>query len=256
MNDLPTWADWAQIISVAIAILAIIISAVVSVVVYRRTKQRRALSCEFDPIVSPIEIKAGAALGGDLEIGFKNQTVDNLFLVRAKLKCTGNLPIRKQHVIAPVTFTFNPASWLLRWPQVVRSKPRELKIRWGLRQPDRASEPVEAILEFDLLNPGDEFAVEFLCTGDSDLPTLSARIEGVARIDQFTPETLKPPPLVAFTAILGIVVTLSALILVILNPDQQEWVGLLALALGGLVLASPLVVWLLIRTVLPSLRGN
>ena len=180
MNNLGVWANWAQIISLFVAIVAI----VVAVVSLRRGRQRRALSCIFDPIVAPIKIESGDALRGQIEIRYMGKPVENLSLVQAKLKNTGNLPIRKEHVIEPVTFTFGPDSELLRPPVVLQKNPANLSLEWTVIA-GTTSKPNSVSLTFDLLNPRDELTVQFICTGASVAPEVKARIEGVSEIELF-----------------------------------------------------------------------
>lgn len=177
---LSQFANWAQIIALPLAIIIAVWSL-------RRSRQKRALACDFDPIVFPIEIKAGEALEGDIEIHYSGQPVENLFLVRAKLKNTGNMAIRKEHIIEPVTFAFGPDAELLRKPRVLDKKPDNLKIDWDLSEIAPASRPSAVSLDFDLLNPGDELTAEFTCTGQSKMPKVTARIEG-GEIELLEPE--------------------------------------------------------------------
>jgi hypothetical protein len=184
MPNLSTLASWAQIISLLTAIVAIL----VSVWLYRRSRQRRALACEFDPIVSPIEIRAGEALKGDIEIHYRGQAVKNLFLVRAKLKNVGNVPIRKADVVEPVTFTFGPDVELLRQPQILDKKPENLKVDWDFGETTPSVKPNAVNLKFDLLNPEDELTMEFTCSGNGRVPKVSGRIEGMTEVVPLDPE--------------------------------------------------------------------
>jgi hypothetical protein len=176
----PIW----QFIGAALALIAILIS----VWLYRRNRQRKALACEFDPVVSPIEIKAGTALEGDIEIRYKGQEVGNLFLVRARLKNTGSLPIRESDVVQPVTFIFGAGTELLREPQVVHRKPENLQIAWHWPEQDPDTKRNAVELGLELLNPGEELTAQFVCTGEGRTPTVTARIEGITEIELLDPE--------------------------------------------------------------------
>ena len=81
----------------------------------------------MDSISSLVEIKAGEALEGDIEIRYKGKPVENLFSVRAKVRNTGNLAIRKSDILKSITFTFDPNAELLRQPEIVQKKPENLK---------------------------------------------------------------------------------------------------------------------------------
>jgi hypothetical protein len=179
----PIW----QFIGAALALIAIL----VSVWLYRRNRQTKALACEFDPVVSPIEIKAGTALEGDIEIRYKEQEVGNLFLVRARLKNTGSFPIRGSDVVQPVTFIFGAGTELLREPQVVHRKPENLQIAWHWPEQDPDSKRNAVELGLELLNPGEELTAQFVCTGEGGTPTVTARIEGITRIELLDPEDIR-----------------------------------------------------------------
>lgn len=179
MPDLTALADWAQILSLPIAILA----TAVSVWLYLRGRQRRRIVCEFDPIAFLVEIKAGAGLEGNIDIRYQGIPIDNLFLLRVKLRNAGNIPIRRQDIVKPVTFTFAPSTFLIQPPRVVNKRPDNLTIQWSLSSSDQEDSRVrEASMSFDLLNPDDEVMVEFLCAGTPLLPSLTARIEGIKKL--------------------------------------------------------------------------
>jgi len=180
METLDLLASWAQILSLPIAVIAIL----VSIWLFYRSKQRRAIACIFDQIESPLEIRSGKALDGAIEILYKGKSVKNIFLVRFRVKNIGNLPIRQSDVVSPLTFTFDPDVVILREPRVIEKKPLDLRIKWGVKKTGKK----EISFLFDLLNPGDEVSAEFLCAGDAKLPNIVARIEGVGNIDTFDPE--------------------------------------------------------------------
>jgi hypothetical protein len=184
LDLLTVLADWAQIIGLPVAIIAIVIS----VWLFLRGRQKRAVTCTFDSIASPVEVKAGEALKGDIEIRYKGKVVENLFIIRAYVKNAGNLAIRKSDVVEPIKFTFAENSELIRKPLVLDRRPSELSFDWAFGVTGSPAMVNSASLILDLLNPGDELAVEFVCTGNSQFPTVSARIEGVSEIDVLDPE--------------------------------------------------------------------
>lgn len=179
MDRLAMLASWAQIISVPLALIAILLS----VWLYRRGKQTKRISCAFDDIVTPVEIRAGDALKGDIEIRYKGKLVDNLFVVRASLKNVGNAAIRKSDVIEPITFSFDPGTEIIKEPHIVRKAPGNLAISWSYDRHNVDNKTESVNVGFDLLNPGDYFLVEFVCTGTSQIPSVLARIEGIGQIE-------------------------------------------------------------------------
>jgi len=186
MDDLTLAANWSQILSLLVAVIAI----AVSVWLYRRSRKRRALACEFQSIEFPIEVKAGEAYGGDIEIRFRDNPIENLFLVRTRLKNTGNMPIRESEVIQPVTFEFDSDSEVLL-PTISDRRPENLRTHWRNGKISLNFDPRVWPLNFDLLNPDDEVTAEFLCTGKVAIPKVAARIEGISEIGVLDPTEIE-----------------------------------------------------------------
>ena len=100
----------------------------------------------------------------------------------------GNMPTRKSEVKEPVTFAFGPEAKLLCQPKILRRKPENLGAEWEFLPSESTSwQANQAILSFDLLNQGKQLTIVFLCSGKSNLPRVSARIEGISKIE------IRPP---------------------------------------------------------------
>lgn len=182
-NDtLFTASSWAQIISVIVAVLAIIISIIVTVWVYLRSKQKRELTCSFGEIITPIELKSGDAFKGDITILYRGQPVENLFVVRATLKNTGNQPIRESEVVEPITFTFPVDTQIIKEPQVIQRKPENLKVKGQLNQSEANTSVNSVTIKIPLFNPGESLTVDFVCTGKVAEPKVLTRIEGISSV--------------------------------------------------------------------------
>lgn len=264
MLDLTVFADWAQILSLPIAIVATLIS----IWLYFRSRQRRRIVCEFDPITFPVEIKAGEGLGGNIEIRYQGIPVDNLFLLRVKLRNAGNTPIRRQNIVKPMTFIFDPGTSLILPPQVVNKRPDNLTVAWSLPSSDQDdSRPRGFSMSFDLLNPGDEVMVEFLCTGNPVLPALTARIEGVKELEIVDPTEMKYKQGVvrAGYVIFGAVGSVVASVLMnwlssLTIPDSSRriigWFFVVLILLAGVVFLWLAVVWPVFRWVQYRVSGR
>lgn len=188
MPNLKQVADWAEIIG----LIGIPLTIFGFWLAYRSRRIHR-LICEFDPVTSPLEIKAGEALEGEIEIRYKGQPVESIFIVNAKLENAGNESIRESEVVKPVTFSFGTNAKLIRQPKILHRKPPNLGARWTATGESSATNVVQlatgpfradqAVLSFDLLNPGDHLTTEFLCTGEPGFPEPTARIEGIREIE-------------------------------------------------------------------------
>jgi len=196
--DLTLAANWSQILSCFVGAVGVVLAAL-SLWLYLRSRQRRALACAFQLIEFPLEIEADERYKGDLEIRYKGEAIENLFLVRARLRNTGNQPILESEVVEPLIFVFDPGTTLLRTPIVVGRKPDNLKIEWeDSKLPERfASFAGLWPFTFDLLNSGDEFTAEFLCTGEVASPKAKARIVGISEIGVLDPEEMRMREMVA-----------------------------------------------------------
>lgn len=256
MPDLTELANWATIVAVPLAI----VTTGITIWLFFRGREKRALACEFDPVVSPIEIKAGDALGGDIEIRYEGQPVENLFVVRAKIKNTGNTPIRKSEVVEPIAFDFGDDAELVRRPEVVERRPENLRADWLLEESvekisDKGTPSSEIVREnrvflvFDLLNPKEELTTEFVCTGKAATPGVTARIEGVGSI-----ETLKsgeqPSPWVQ-VVVDSVVLAAGVSTSLVYVSDQSTFTKAVLLSV---LLATVLLVMFLLPGYLPGKR--
>lgn len=227
MPNLTELASWADIVAVIVAVIAI----GVSVWLYFRGRERRALTCLFDSVVSPIEITAGDALGGDIEIRYRGQPVENLFIVRAMISNTGNVPIRQSEVVEPLTFDFGPRAELVRRPNTILTRPSNLGANWflpgdqeldGVYPSGQRMHHNQATLIFELLNPKDELTTEFVCTGEAKTPKVTARIEGVTTVEsgESREEEIAVARLFALTALL--LVTIQ--VLQLFGFPSRQWI--------------------------------
>lgn len=234
MPNLSELANWADVIAVVIALIGLL----GLVWQERRFRERRALTCTFFPIAAPIHIRdTGMPLKRDIEIRYKGRDIQNLFIMQAKIKNTGNTPIRKSHIVRPLTFTFDPEAELLDQPRIVHTSPPDLEVGWVIREVGQDSKPNAVNLDFELLNQQDELLVEFVWVGQPIEPRISARIEGVRQIELLDPEELSAyrritwfSYLLLFLLMLG----LGWLIITILFNPSDFVIGLFA----GFVLAG------------------
>jgi hypothetical protein len=173
-----TLVYWAQLLSVPIALAAII----VSLFLYRRARKFKSLSCIYDPLLTPVEIKAGDALRGDIEIRYQGRPVASLFLATATIQCDGTLPIVAADVKESLAFSFPKSAELLRKPTISAAYPTGLMVVWSFASDHELGRTIGAEAEFELLNPGDQFTAEFVCAGEPAWPNVRARIAGVPQI--------------------------------------------------------------------------
>lgn len=183
MENIPSIADVAQICAIPLAIFAII----VSVFLYRRAQKKLGLSIEFQQIKSPIEIRSGMGLEGDIEILYRGDPVDNIFVVQARLENSGDLPIKADYIVRPISFRFADDVSFLRDSRILDKHPEDIGAQWRIHE----TQANIVQLRFDLMNPGDYFSFEMTCTGSSRVPDVTAGIEGVSSIDVLDIELMR-----------------------------------------------------------------
>lgn len=225
MPPLSDLAAWAQIVSLPVAIIAVGFSFWL----YRRGKLRRDLGCDISPVSSPIVIDASEEFSRDLEIRYQGKDVTNLFTAQSRLKVTGNLPIRKSHVVEPVTFCFGPKAHLLG-KRIVNQFPNEFEVKLVFTQPDPNYRRNSVYLDFELLNEGDELWIEFVWIGDETKPKVNARIEGVGEITSIRERSFFRPSSLVF--LFGVLAFLSLSSIVWLPGDEKTRYYILGVFFG------------------------
>ena len=180
MPNPPTfWPEWAQIISLPVGIIGIVIASLaiwVTIRLSRHSLKDAVLATRFEAIVMPVELKADEDIQSDIRILYKGKPVSNLFVVRGKLRNMGSRVVRgsqdEKDVEKPVTFTLSQNAKFL-----------DAKV---VQIPDYASASVtyedrESTLLFKSLEPREEIIVQFICEGTTkgEVPRVGARISGV-----------------------------------------------------------------------------
>jgi hypothetical protein len=178
-TSLDTLALWAQLISLPIAVISILVAIFLFILGIKQSR----FECEIESIEFPIIIRAGDSIKSNLQIIFNKKPVENLMIMRIHFLNSGNLPIRRSAIVDPISVTFDKSTEILREPQVIKSKPENIKISWALVKEKQDKKHYTAIANFELINSKEEFWVEFLCTGANKPPKISARIENVKQID-------------------------------------------------------------------------
>lgn len=243
MLNLELWASWANILALPVAVVAVILS----IWFYNKSKSHRNIACEIDPIFSPIVIETTNSLSSDIQILYKNKPIQNIFVVRAKLTNTGNIPLRKSDFYTPITFVFEPEATLLRQPEVVIKSPPNIKVDWIKGDDDSYSSDYNKALDIELLNPREEITVEFICSGKSSAPSVVTRIDGVKEIDTLDETDRKL--LEEFRFYRGYLIVAPALILVmyVFNSSllwyDPSRIGPAVVVLGIVLLIASISLW-------------
>lgn len=159
-----------------ISTIAALLAVILSIVMFIKTQKSRRLQFLISSF-SLIDVKS--AIKEKIKIFYDDNIVSNLCMAKVKVKNRGKLAIRKKDVFSPIEIVFNEKDKVIDW-KVVNTEPPDINI--NLERLD--DEPYRIRLNFDLLNPGDEANLEFVCImEEKSIPDVRARIEGLKHID-------------------------------------------------------------------------
>lgn len=199
-----------QFVGVAIAIIGIILT----IIVYRRGKNKKIISYE---VVSRVQLNSASdAIKEDLKFFFKGQLVESLDLVLLKVSNSGNIPIRSEDVKQNISFNFGCNANVLS-AEIERSEPEELKPTFTYSDNKVTFEPF-------LMNQGDSVELKIIVDNFDGIKT-EGRVVGVKEII-----VLGKPNLV--TSIRGLVLTLVGFSMLSIGffIDNDSWSFILGFA--------------------------
>ena len=182
-DGLQLIANWAQIISLPIAI----ISVLASIYFFRKGQQKSVLTLTYNHFSEPVKVLSDTGLADNIEIRFEDKPVENLFVFYATIANAGTEVISAEQVIKPLTLEFSEEAEFIRRPRVTIRNPDTMDADWSLIDHGESRATHAAKVEFDLLNPGDSFTTEFVCVGRLEVPHFSARIEGIPEVHAVDP---------------------------------------------------------------------
>ncbi len=101
--------------------------------------------------------------------------------MKVTVKNRGNLPIRSKQIVKTLEFDFGENLKVIDH-KVSDIKPRGINVELRYNIESNLTE-----CYFNLLNPKDEFTIDFLCSGvGKEYPEINARIEGIKQVDVIT----------------------------------------------------------------------
>ena len=158
-----------------IHILLAVFAVIVPIVLYTIGKRKKKLICKLFPSLSLVDVRT--EVKDRIKIYYDDNLVENLSMTKVKIKNNGNLPIRKEHVVKPLEFNFGENLSVIDY-RVINTEPKGITVNLELNNENNLIR-----CPFDLLNPSDEFTLQFVCLGESEeLPNITARIEGIKQI--------------------------------------------------------------------------
>ena len=179
--------DYDYIINHLLEIITIVAVFVIFVLQLRKKTLTYTVLTNSGVVPGPGEGKS------NIQIRFKGKVVPKVRLVEIRIKNSGNLPIKPEDYIEPLS---------LRLPnsEILSSEVRDAH-SLGAYIEKKLSNQSEIVLGKTLLNPTDFFDVKvLLADGDADL-SLAGRIVGVSKIRNLTGREVNYSILLSFIAV-------------------------------------------------------
>jgi hypothetical protein len=170
-------------ISTLFSLIAIIVAIIVPTLIYIQTKKKKKLICLLFPPFSLVNV--GTEVKDRIKIFCKRyewedkeELVKILSVVKVKIKNDGNLPIQKEDIFKPLVFNFGKYERLIDY-SLINTEPKGITVAI-----ERNTEDDLINCSFDLLNPSDNFTLQFLFLGETiRMPEIDARIRGLKHVD-------------------------------------------------------------------------
>lgn len=166
MRD-PMW----QFLGVIVAIII----GFISIFLYLRDRNRKALSYDVISNTSLVDVKE--EVKERLEIFYNKKPVSQLYLSLIRIVNSGNMPILASDFTCPVTLTFAEGTQIVS-AEIIEKHPKRLEATVESRGN-------EAAVNLTLLNGGDSLTIKILSSGGEGTVTVDGRIVGVGEIKMY-----------------------------------------------------------------------
>lgn len=200
MNDLSTWASWAQIISLPVAVIAVLLS-LWSV---RYSRRKKELSYSHPIILDLVDPPAGYS--GRMQLLFDGAPVEDVSLVEVDLHNSGTVEIGPSDFVEPVTLKFGAEAEVLE-ARVVSAVPADLEACVQIHGETVILHPL-------LLNPKDLLRLRVIGTRIKELQ-VNGRVTGVPQIIEKHPKV--PGPTASEYLLLAVLLTALTVIALIVQ---------------------------------------
>lgn len=151
MVDLTT----NEIIIIILTITTIVLTAI-SIFLFLHYQKKKKLRFLVDQSLSLVKIKE--SYKDKIKISYNDMIVNNLSLVQLNIQNSGNSSISKEDIKVPIKIEFAEGVRIID-DKVISKKPNGLVIHINKPRDN------EINYNFDLLNPGNEIKVQFVCIG-------------------------------------------------------------------------------------------
>ncbi len=152
MVDLTT----NEIIIIILTIFIIVLTAI-SILLFIHYQKKKKLRFLVDQSLSLVKIKE--SYKDEIKISYNDMIVDNLSLIQLIIQNSGNSSISKEDIKVPIKIEFAEGIRIID-DKIISKKPDGLIIHINKPRDN------EINYNFDLLNPGNEIKVQFVCIGE------------------------------------------------------------------------------------------
>jgi hypothetical protein len=159
-----------------LGVLAAIIIGFISIYLYLRDRNRKALSYEVISNTSLVVVKD--EVKEKLKIFYDEKPVSQLYLSLIRIVNSGNVPILASDFTRTLTLSLAEETQIVS-AEIIERHPKLLEATVGYRGN-------EATVNVMLLNGGDSLTVKILSSGARSMVTVDGRIVGVGEIKVYT----------------------------------------------------------------------
>lgn len=151
-----------------------ILTAITIALYFQWWRNRKKLS--YDVLTKTSLLFASAEIKNELQVLYKGEPVEHLYLLVIKIINDGYQPIKKDDFEKPLSFIFSENSEFISF-EIVRTQPNNLNVETSLKGNKLFIEPL-------LLNSKDSFEIKLLLNSDIASFNPDARIVGVKAIER------------------------------------------------------------------------
>ena len=156
-----------------LTIIGILVAVSIPLIIFYLGNKNKKLVYEELQNLSVVNLNKG--FKDKIEINYSGKTVNNLFVSTATIINKGRLSIKKNDIIKPIEISFNKE---VIDCNIIDVNPKGISISLNVSPKGNSVE-----CEFDLLNPKDNFTLQFVSLEKLGTPNIISRIEGLSKIE-------------------------------------------------------------------------
>lgn len=161
-----------QTYNLYIGIIGVCAAIIVPIILHKLQKKEKRLV--FEILQNSSVIKIDNNFKDEIETKYDKRLVNELFALTARIKNNGSLSIKKNDIITPIEINFKQ--------QVIKCNVIERNPQ-GVEVYTTTNDDGNSVhCRFNLLNPHDDFTLQFISSEKLSTPTINSRIDGLSQI--------------------------------------------------------------------------